>query len=87
MVPHPPVFWLSDLGYYENSLPALTSLLEGTGHEAVASAAMPRHWRDLYQAVILNEPGMDRFRLVRKSHSKGLPIIQNASSKLACTFE
>ena len=50
MVP-PPTLWLSDLGYYENCLPALNSFLGATGHGTVTSAAMPRHWRDLYQAL------------------------------------
>jgi hypothetical protein len=54
MVP-PPTTWLADLGYDDNCLPALNRILEQRGDCIVADRAMPRHWQEFYQAVILNE--------------------------------
>lgn len=54
MVP-PPTIWLGDLGYDANCLPALARILEKTGREAITGMAMPHHWREFYQAVVLNE--------------------------------
>lgn len=51
----PPTIWLSDFGYDANSVKVLNDMRVEQASEHIAVVAMSRDWRELYQAVILNE--------------------------------
>lgn len=50
-----PTIWLSDLGYDANSVAVLNRMRAQDGLNPVTDTAMPPDWRDLHQAVVLNE--------------------------------
>lgn len=51
----PPYFWHSALGYDVNALDALNVLREQQNLPGLPVQALPEHWRDFYQATLLNE--------------------------------
>lgn len=51
----PPYFWHSSLGYDVNALDILNVLREQQNLPGLAAQPLPEHWRDLYQATLLNE--------------------------------
>ncbi len=51
----PPTIWLSDLGYDANSVVMLNRMRADNSLDPIADTTMPPDWRDLYQAVVLNE--------------------------------
>lgn len=54
MVP-PPTIWLADLGLDNSALAPLNAFRSHKGLPPLAQAVMAPAWRDLYQAVVINE--------------------------------
>ncbi|MBA4078079.1 MAG: hypothetical protein C0508_23830, partial [Cyanobacteria bacterium PR.023] len=51
----PPELWHSTLSFDSNALESLNALREQQHLEAIPHQALPPHWRNFYQAVLLNE--------------------------------
>lgn len=51
----PPYFWHSSLAYYANALETLNVLRDEQHLEPIAMQPLSTHWRDYYQAILLNE--------------------------------
>lgn len=51
----PPYFWHSSLAYYANALETLNVLRDEQHLEPIAMQPLSKHWRDYYQATLLNE--------------------------------
>lgn len=51
----PPYFWHSSLGFDVNALESLNALREKESSPRIVTQPLPEHWRDFYQATLLNE--------------------------------
>lgn len=51
----PPYFWHSSLAYYANAIESLNALRNKQHLEPVSMQPLSKHWRDYYQAILLNE--------------------------------
>lgn len=51
----PPNFWHSSLGYDANALDVLNTFREKKNLEQISAQPLSEHWRDFYQAALLNE--------------------------------
>lgn len=51
----PPSFWHSSLGYDANALDIINSFREKQNLKQIAVQPLSEHWRDFYQATLLNE--------------------------------
>lgn len=51
----PPNFWHSSLGYDANALDVLNTFREKKNLEQIVAQPLSEHWRDFYQATLLNE--------------------------------
>lgn len=51
----PPSFWHSSLGYDTNALDILNTFREKQNLKQIAAQPLSEHWRDFYQATLLNE--------------------------------
>jgi hypothetical protein len=51
----PPTLWLGQVGVDPAAFLKLNELREKSGQETLVAGALPQHWRDLYQAVIIQQ--------------------------------
>ncbi|MDF3865377.1 hypothetical protein P3W53_12930 [Pseudomonas denitrificans (nom. rej.)] len=51
----PPSFWHSSLGYDDNAVDILNTFREKHSLEQIIVQPLSKHWRDFYQATLLNE--------------------------------
>lgn len=56
----PPYFWHSSLGFDNNALEGLNALREKENSPLIATQPLSEHWRDFYQAALLNELSVKR---------------------------
>ena len=51
----PPYFWHSSLSFDANALEGLNAMREKENTPRIVAQPLPEHWRDFYQATLLNE--------------------------------